>query len=174
MNTLMKNLEDIIQQSIEHFSKDICDRYENVDPNELETIWNNVSTNINVKLTFKKTKKSTDNESKNTVGGGVEGKCPYIYTKGKNLNQICNAKLKDGGKFCGRHLKWENVEVKEKKTLPKSDKVSPKDRVIRKHKDIDMLWHSETKLVFDNKKTVIGIFRNKKVESLNDLLHGGK
>ena len=95
--------------------------------------------------------------------------CPYVFTKGNSVGKQCGCKTVKGNTYCSKHKKYEGMEPKEKTVVPKSKKlvspqvkksheVKPVDIVLRKHKILDQLWHSETGMVFKsaNEPYVIG------------------
>ena len=97
-------------------------------------------------------------------------KCMYRFTRGINSGNKCNANTKSGN-YCGRHKQYENEVQKVKNILPSGNRnKNPKKIIIRKNKDIDKYWHPSTSLIFksNTEKIVIGVYRNNKVESLDD------
>jgi hypothetical protein len=211
MNSLIKNIEEVIDKSINEFSILICKKYKNVDINELKNIWKKLHNNENTEEEESKcstptsiSSKKSDNKDKSE-----ENKCPYVASKGKNQGSKCGAKPKVNSKYCSRHSKYEkedktenkkeddkedkteNVEeikevneIKEDKPEKKKNKsvikkkvvkkVSPEvkkvERVLQNNKDINKLWHKETKLVFETKDKdtiAIGTFDSDKIDKMD-------
>jgi hypothetical protein len=196
MNTLIKSIESTIQIAIEEYIKNICKKYDSVEAKDLENIWNDVSENVKVSVSFTKTKKRTPTKEKNvdekSNADEVEissNACPYIVQKGKNEGQICGAKLKANSTHCSRHVKYEGVEQKAKKIIPQVKKTAKKSVVekkekkedvnvkskirisLEKNKKINMYWHKESTIVFNNiedKNTAIGTYKDSKLCPIND------
>ena len=161
MNQLTQGLENAIKNAIEEFSSRIIANYECVDANGLETIWNSVSDNIKISVSFKETKNNNltaiTSESKENNGG-----CPYAFTKGAKSGETCGSNPTSGSTHCSRHKKYEGVEAKTKKTLPKAKTITEEkaqnniisnqaktvERVLKMNPVINKLWHKETGLVF--------------------------
>lgn len=176
MNTLIQGIENALKTAIEEYATRITDMYENVEIDKLEKLWNDVSENLKISLTVKKssTKKSS------SVSESEGDSCPYIFTKGQRDGEMCGAKPRKDMNYCSRHKKYEDIEQKPKKTLPQSKKTisskteskksQPKimSRVLRKNKEIDMLWHPETGFVFKSTKerVVVGKIEDNKVIEL--------
>ncbi len=116
------------------------------------------------------------------------GTCQYIIKKGANEGKECGCKVKDGSTLCYKHKKYEGVEPKQKKVIPTTKKTvltdSQKNKdikdktpsenkivnnILRKHKTLDKLWHSETGMVFKSAKerVVIGKCVGDKLVSLS-------
>ena len=106
--------------------------------------------------------------------------CPYVFTKGNNVGKQCGCKTAKGNNYCSKHKKYEGVESKEKTVVPKlkkivspqvkkSPEVKPLDIVLRKHKALEQLWHSETGMIFKsaNEPYVIGKCVNDKLTDLS-------
>lgn len=172
MESLTQGIESAIQQAIEEYVQLISNTYDNVETDDLENIWNDVSKTMKISVSFKKAeaKSSTNKVSSENTGG-----CPYRFVKGAKKNQACGAKPREGMQYCSRHKKHEGTvqkertvspSVKNKKTQkntikPKSKGKSP-DRMIKrvlvKHKVIGKLYHPESQLVFKSAsdRVVIG------------------
>ena len=181
-SNLIQQIQTSIDNSIEKFINNISEKYE-IDKDELLKLWDSGNlTNCEIKCIDKPQKKTIAKPSptKTDVSStsASEG-CPYVYTKGEKEGQVCNIKPKGGVVFCTRHKKYEGLEPKQKKILPSTKKsiggntvVTKKEpvkkevnTVLRKNKDIDMLWHSPTGMVFKSAKEriVIGKCVNDKV-----------
>ena len=183
---LIQQIQTIIDNSISNFINNVSEKYE-IDKEELEKIWacGNLTT-CDIKPQKKIITKPSPSKTDASSTSGSEG-CPYVYTKGEKEGQVCNIKPKGGVTFCTRHKKYEGMEPKQKKILPSTKKsigantsVAKKEpvkkevnTVLRKNKDIDMLWHSATGMVFKSAKEriVIGKCENDKVLPLtqNDI-----
>ena len=123
------------------------------------------------------TKTDTNTEVSNEV-------CPYKFIKWAKQDQICGSKPKEGCVYCSRHKKHEGTEQKERKAMPAviSNTINPNtknksrspvkstQRVLRKHKIIDKLWHPETGLTFKSAKEriVIGKIVDDNINNLTD------
>lgn len=178
MNTLMEEIQNTIDKSINIFVDRVSKKY-NLNHEELLELWNNNTdhtTEYNttivkpiVKPIVKSISASSSNRPSPTkTDSGSSGKgegCPYIYTKGEKEGETCNIKPKGGVVYCTRHKKYEGTEPKQKKVLPSTKKSiagnttvkkSPQKKavntVLRKNKALDKLWHSATGMVFKSAK----------------------
>ena len=169
MNSLTKVIESAIKNAIEEYVQCISQKYDDVDVDELENIWNDVSKTMKISVSFKK---STDGNSTTSSPkkGDDNSDCPYLYIKGDKKGQPCGAKAKEGNIYCSRHKKHEGTIPKERTALPETKKSSIRpnksksrspaksvQRVLRKHKEIGKLWHPESTLVFRSAKDRIVI-----------------
>jgi hypothetical protein len=188
MNSLIKEIENIIQEAVTGFVQLVSEKYD-MDNKELMELWYSYDAKKTMackvsacKLTKKSPekkspeKKSPEKKPSATKSDGGsstasgEG-CPYVYTKGQNEGNTCGSKPKNGSTYCSRHKKYEGIEPKQKKVLPISKKSitgsakirkSPAKKIInnvlRTHKVLGKLWHSETQMVFRSPKdrVVIG------------------
>ena len=93
--------------------------------------------------------------------------CPYMYTKGKLANTVCGVKLKKNSTFCSKHKMFKTKAVCEQVKEEVKEEVK-ENLVLRKHKKLNMLWHSPTSMVFDNEKKVAGVCKNNILEELTD------
>jgi hypothetical protein len=197
MNSIVKNIEEAVEKSVSQYIhtlfKKICDKWEDVDINELIAIWNddNSFQIATKKSTEKKVKESSKTTEKgNSKEADTEDGCPYVFAKGEKEGSTCGSKPKTGCEYCSRHQKFEGIGQDTKKKLPKaksqasnsmSEKASsvkkakspPKksiERVIKINKDINKYWNAETQLVFKSKdeRVVYATFRDEKLEELND------
>ena len=181
MNSLVKNIQEAVEksisQSIQTLFEKICDKWEDIDINELHAIWNEdnaiqVATKKSADKKVKETSKTTEKKENSKEGS------------------TCGSKPKTGCEYCSRHQKFEGIGQDTKKKLPKaktqasnsiSEKASsvkkakspPKksiERVIKINKDINKYWNAETQLVFKSKdeRVVYATFRDEKLEELND------
>lgn len=168
MNTLMKEIEKNINNSVNKFIEVVAEKYD-LDSLELLELWksdvsptkNNVAKSIPKAASVKSDVSSTES---------CDG-CPYIYTKGEKEGQTCNIKPKGGVVYCTRHKKYEGQEPKQKKIMPtikksisgnisglkKTSPSKPVNTVLRKNKAIEKLWHSTTGMVFKSAKERIVI-----------------
>jgi hypothetical protein len=181
MNTLLRSIENTIQSAIENYIKNICEKYSDIDPKELEKIWNNVTENIQVDVKFKNTvetkpsissvvavscssPKKEDTITKNTDNTG----CQYIIQKGAKEGQPCGTKTKTNSMFCSRHMKYEGVEQKSKKILPQVKKSGKKSVVEKSSPSSSMspsspLSPSSTISNSSKNKCKISLFMNKDI-----------
>ena len=188
MNSLIKEIENNIQEAVTGFVQLVSEKYD-MDTKELMELWYSYDAKKTMackvsacKLTKKPSEKkpsekkpsekkpsATKSEGGSSTASG-EG-CPYVYTKGQNEGNMCGSKPKNGSTYCSRHKKYEGTEPKQKKVLPISKKSitgsakirkSPAKKIInnvlRTHKVLGKLWHSETQMVFRSPKdrVVIG------------------
>jgi len=183
MDSLTKQIEYAIKSAVEEFVQLINRKYEKVDLEELQNIWNNVSTSMKISVSFKKEYKTVPkNNSPQTDTKVNTSGCPYVFTKGAKKGECCGSKPKAGKVYCSRHSKFEGTEPKKLEELPESrdkprirptqtkTKSDPKpiQRVLRKNKEIGKLWHPESDLVFKSAKerVVIGKCVENKLVSL--------
>ena len=185
MNSLVENIEKLLNDSMTIFFEKICDKYENIDIEELKNLWNNNETESKKSVSKDKpkpvTKKPSESKEKN------DG-CPYLFSKGENSGSMCGSKPKNNGEYCSRHQKFEGVgqskkpeantkksnSIAEKSSLVKKKSPSlakkPIERIIKHNKDIDKYWNAETQLVFKSKddRVVYASFRNDELNELDD------
>jgi len=57
MNSLMKGIESSIKKAVEEFSNLIIAKHDDIDSDELEELWNDVSKNMKISVTFGKSEK---------------------------------------------------------------------------------------------------------------------
>jgi predicted DNA-binding WGR domain protein len=176
MNSLTKGIEYAIKNAIDEYVKCISTKCEDIDIDDLGELWDEVSKSIKISVTMKSAIKARSVDTTDTVG------CSYMFIKGAKQDQTCGAKTKAGNVYCSRHKKYEGTEQKERKSppdprrstvKPKSKSRSPvkeKQRVLRKNKTLDKLWHPETGLVFKSAKerTVIGKCVDEKIVNLKE------
>lgn len=203
MKGLLDDIEKCIKSAIEKYTVLISNKYE-IDTEELIELWNNDFSDIKIKksVTKSKTSSSKKNKKKDTDvsdedendenGENVEVKkplkCPYVFSKGKNAGETCGSKSKEGGTYCSKHSKFEEIGQVEKKKTPKvkessksmSSKVTsskknspekkPTERIIKLNMDIDKFWNAETQLVFKSKddRIVIASYRDGVLKELTD------
>ena len=180
MNSLTEGIESAIKNAIEEYVQRICLKYEEIESSELEELWNEVAGTIQISVSVSNSSKPiTSNISSDTEENSG---CPYKYIKGIKKDQCCGAKPKAGNTYCSRHKKYEGTTPKERNVSPVSKKNSIKapktnntsvksvQRVLRKNKNIEKLWHEETGLVFRSAKEriVIGKCVNNKIISLTE------
>jgi len=186
MNSLTKQIESIIKNAIDEYIQCISSKYEEIEVDDLEKIWNDVlkiseSTGNSPDKTVTKTPKTIP--VKKTQSSENENGCPYKFIKGAKQDQICGSKTKDGVTYCSRHKKFDGSEQKERKSSPipqkstvnpvKSKSKSPEKsvaRVLRRNKTLDKLWHPETGFVFrsNNERVVTGKFIDEKLQNLTE------
>jgi hypothetical protein len=181
METLRKVIETSINQTIEQYVEKIVEKYK-INKNDLLLLWNSDLD--------KKVQKQTEGDSNEIREDSNQG-CIYKSSKGKNAGKQCGIKSKNGGKYCSVHKKYENKLESEKKVLPvskrntssstspeskhnvsssKSKSPLPKQvqRILRKHKTLDKLYHQDTMLVFKStaERVVIGKIINNNIVDL--------
>ncbi len=180
MNNLLKGIESAINNAIEEYSGLIVKKY-NLDPKELEDIWNTVckTNKITINTSVKKCPEvKTDLKKSSQEGDG----CPYVFSKGKNSGETCNGKPKNGCEYCSKHSKFEGIGQTEKKVTPSKKSISktsntkkkspePKstDIIIRKNPEINKFWDPKTELVFRSQddRVVIASYRDDKLNKLS-------
>ena len=195
MNTLAKTIQTAVEksvsQSINNLFEKIVDRWEDIDLEELQVLWNEDDNNIKVSKTSTKTKTSPSKKKKddeNKENDDDDGGCPYIFAKGEKEGTICGSNPKSGCEYCSRHQKFEGVGQDIKKKTPKTktssigDKTTsstkpkaspskkPLERIIKLNKDINKFWNAETQLVFKSKdeRVVYATYRDDVLTELND------
>jgi hypothetical protein len=142
MNNLLSGIENAIKNAIEEYINMISEKYENIDSNDLEDMWNSVCKNMKISTNSVSNTKNTsitkpiikkeiisDNQSiisevKSSNSGSSNLSCPYVFSKGENKGTICNSKPKSGCQYCSKHQKFEGVGQTEKKKLPKAKSIS--------------------------------------------------
>jgi len=185
MNALTKGIENVIKNAIEEYSGLISSRFDNISLDDLEGIWNDISEGMKISVSFSSKEEKTKGESLDTqydVRDKVKshGGCPYLFTKGTRQGEECGTPPKGGNAYCAKHKKYEGIEPKPKKILPKAGKVksmsnfsmgkktSPAEKPLRKvfkmNKTIDRLVHEDTGLILESSSSrkVIGVFRNER------------
>jgi hypothetical protein len=178
MNNLLKGIEIAINNAIEEYSGLIVKKY-NLDPKELEEIWNSVCKNN--KITINTNVKKSPEIKTDLKNVPNDGACPYVFSKGKNSGEVCNGKPKNGCQYCSKHTKFEGVGQTEKKVTPSKKSISkttstkkkspePKstDIIIRKNQEINKFWDPKTELVFRSQddRVVIASYRDDKLNKL--------
>ena len=181
MNTLIRGIEDVIKNAIEEYSNLISNKF-GIESEELENLWNNVSSNMKISVS-KKTKSKSVDDTKDTIINN-SNTCPYVFSKGEKTGEVCGGKPKKDCQYCSRHTKFEGVGQVEKKKTPKNkksiseskipSKKTPEkkttDLVIRLNKQINKFWDPKTELVFKSKdeRVVVSSFRNDSINKLTD------
>jgi hypothetical protein len=185
----MKSIEATIQATVEKYIQNLCEKYNTLDPKDLEKIWNDITDNIQVDVKFKKSDEVKSSKSpkspKVDTGTPVDEitMCQYVIQKGSKEGQKCGTKPKANSTFCSRHTKYEGVEQKTKKVIPQVkksskksvvEKSSPKSDTSTKskckallvlNKDINMHWHPESNIVFkmlEGKNTAVATYKDDK------------
>jgi hypothetical protein len=184
MNALTKGIEYAIQTAIEEFSQLILQKYDSIDPSELENLWNDVSSEMKISVTVKNvpTKPVSKPTQKPNIVSSDKPKCSYILTKGQRSGESCGNNSMNGMSMCSRHKQWDNKEQKPKKVLPNAKKsVVPKNpvkkspvssdlnRVLRQNSEHGVIWNVNTGLVFKSKTdcTVYGRIVDNKIVDLD-------
>ncbi len=172
MEELLKKIQNVINESVKSFCDKITENNPELNSEEIYTMWSNMEKTSSER---KKAKNITDNVEETNEKN--ENGCPYKSSKGKNAGKICGVKAKDGGVYCATHKKYEGQEAKEKKVLPmpKSNSsvtstIESSQRVFRKHKQLDKLYHPNTNFVIESKENriIIGKIVDDKLEKLNE------
>ena len=182
MNSLTKGIESAIKNAIEEYLQCISTKYEEIDIDDLEELWNDVSKSMKISVTMKSSGKATTTKTESSALADPNG-CPYKFIKGAKQDQTCGSKAKEGNVYCSRHRKHEGTEPNERKSSPdpKRSTVKPEksksfshvksiQRVLRHNKKLDTLWHPETCLVFKSAKerTVVGKWVDDKLVDLTE------
>ena len=174
MNSLTKGIESAIKSAIEEYVQNISSKYDEIDVDDLEKLWNDISKTMKISVSFKEDKQRSTVNALTSTNAGTEVSsrgCPYKFIKGAKRDQTCGGNAQEGNVYCSRHKKHEGAEQKERKATPdpkrsivkpktKSKNLSPVksiQRVLRKHKIVGKLWHPETGLVFKSAKERIVI-----------------
>lgn len=99
------------------------------------------------------------NEKNNVEAVSTNNNCCYVFIKGKNEGSSCSNIVKNG-KYCTKHLKFNNSDKKDKKIIPKL--VDNKKLVLIILEGTPYWWNQETSLVFlsSENKTVIAKYSN--------------
>ena len=186
MNSLTKGIESVIKNAIEEYVQSISTKYEDIDIDDLEELWNEVSKTMKISVSTKSAKtpvNASKPSSKATSNDSDGDGCPYKFIKGAKQDQTCGSKAKEGNVYCSRHKKYEGTEQKERKAspIPKKGTIKPSksksrspakavQRVLRKHKTLSKLWHPETGLYFrsDNERVVVGKIVDDKLVDLTE------
>ena len=185
MNNLLNGIESSIKNAFEEFSKIISIKYD-IDSEELENIWNSVSTDMKISIVIKNenVNKAKISSPKKKVEISSD-ECPYTFTRGDNKDTKCGSKTKSGCIYCSRHKKFEEIGQPEKETkkMPQSKTISGKaapkktsppkkqiDKTLRLNKEIDKFWHPESELIFKSKdeRIVIGSYKDGKINKLTN------
>ena len=181
MISLIKLIEQNIESHISRFINQICDKYDNVDKEDIIYLWKNLdnsekkNTEISKLVKDKKTETKITTETNNNVTKKISDTkgtgCPYEYTKGDKKGQKCGVKSKNGSEYCSTHKKYEGKELKEPKFLPqpiKSDSSTSAKRA-ELHPSLKVYYHKETSLVFKSPKELIIVAKivNKNIKSIS-------
>jgi hypothetical protein len=175
MNKLLVCIEENINTHINGYISVISNKY-NINIDELKQLWNSpaitpsipvssVSSVSNSPKSVKSLPKTKTPKEKN------ENKCSYKFTKGKQQGEICSGGVKGDSQYCSKHVKFEDIGQKDKKTLlPITTEKKSVDRLVRLNKEINKWWHVESKLVFksNKEKIVIGTYRDNIYNDLCD------
>lgn len=189
MNSLTKGIEMVIKNAIEEYSGLIVSRFDNINTEDLEGIWNDICDDMKITVSFtskQAPKKPSATEKtvseKSSPGNG----CPYLFTKGARQGEECGTPVKSGNTYCGKHKKYEGTEPKTKKILPKAGKVksistlsstkktSPVEKSTRKvfkiNKTINRLVHEDTGLILKSatSRVVVNVFKDGQICKLTN------
>ena len=189
MNSLTKGIEMVIKNAIEEYSGLIVSRFDNINSEDLEGIWNDICDDMKITVSFaskQSPKKPSATEKtvseKSSPGNG----CPYLFTKGARQGEECGTLVKGGNTYCGKHKKYEGIEPKAKKILPKAGKVKsisslsstkktlPAEKSTRKvfkiNNTINRLVHEDTGLILKSatSRVVVNVFRDGQICKLTN------
>ena len=163
---LFQNIEFTINEAVSEYSKIISSKW-SISPEDLKNIWEQVSSNI--EFTMNKPRPTTLNNddnvsmcstvSKKTKSPEIGSQCSYIFKRGAKPGSRCE-KSKKHGDYCTLHKKHaEDCDSASVTSSVKSQPVKKSvEKVLRKNKDLDKFWHSESRMVFKSKteRVVIG------------------
>jgi len=173
----------IMKVKLQEFIQHLEDTH-GIDKSELESVWRNCGkhlensdeNNDNIKNEevkeeiYENPTKCLKTENNSAVT------CPYIFIKGKRVNEICGSKSVLGQVYCIHHKSNEGKDPKSnaKRTykVPKPlDSIvssmkgiqsKPTDEDLLRpylNKDINKMWHPSTKMVFESSKKLVVIGR---------------
>ena len=176
MSNLTQIINTAVNTAISKYVSKIVTEFEGIDAEELQVLWNEVSSDIKVSMSSTtKTKKSPAKSASSNEDG-----CPYEFQRGDKSGTVCGSSPKDGSSYCARHKKYEGQEKKDRKIVPAPKRsIKPKkvkspvpkkvNRVLRKHSS-GTLWHPETSLVFksSNDRIVTGKMIDDKIVPLKE------
>ena len=158
MDNLILIIENAIEETVQKFISKISTKYE-INEEEIILIWNMTKKNKLEKEIVKSKPKKITKTSLIQSDDEEEKVCPYIFTRGANKGKMCAKNPRKDAVYCSRHKKYEGLEPK-KETIPKAKKSivgkakkskpvkKSLQKVLRKNKDVDKLWHQDTKLAF--------------------------
>ena len=175
MENLMNNIYKNIDEAIIDFINRIVSKHPELSKDELYNLWKNTSTlviktngnNLSKVINTDKPDKPDKPDKADKPISKTSG-CPYKFSKGDKMGQMCGTRAKDGNTYCSIHKKYEGQEQKEKKILPEIKSKSNSKPVINLNKKLGKFWHSESKLVFNEEKVVYGIYENDKIQKLSN------
>jgi hypothetical protein len=171
MNKLLACIEENINTHINEYISVISNKYD-IDIDELKQLWNSPSMLPSISASpVSSSPKSVKSLPKTKIPKKEknENKCSYKFTKGKQQGEICTSGVKGDSQYCSKHMKFEDIGQKDKKTLlPVTTEKKSVDRLVRLNKEINKWWHVESKLVFksNKEKIVVGTYRD---DIYNDL-----
>ena len=167
---LFQNIEFTINEAVNEYSKIISSKW-SISPEDLKNIWEQVSSNIEFSMNKPRptTLNNDDNVSmcsstvskvsKKTKSPEIGSQCSYIFKRGAKPGSRCE-KAKKHGDYCTIHKKHaEDCDASSVTSSVKSQPVKKSvEKVLRKNKDLDKFWHSESRMVFKSKteRVVIG------------------
>lgn len=166
MDTLTKNLCNVVSQAVQDFTKVLSEKY-NIPISELQDVWNNRVGDEITTLKKAKAPKKEATESKSAT-------CSYVFTKGDNSGKTCTSKAVGDTNTCKKHSDQKSKPKKEpaKKKKEEEEEEPPvlksksKKLVIKRNKD-GLFEHTPTGLVIDEKtKEVYGKYVNGVVQEL--------
>jgi len=186
MNSLLKSIEQNINNSVFSYIDLVCKRYDNVEKDVLVMLWKeetesiqNISKPVETKKEIKpvETKKEikpveTKKEIIQKKSSENKGGCPYEYTKGDKKGCKCGVFPKNGGVYCSTHKKFEGKQVKPQKVLPEPIKSLPdkSSKRLSLHPTFKLFYDKESDLVFKSAKelVVVGKILNRKISAISE------
>ena len=148
MNSIILKFENDLNSYFKNFLIQISNKH------KIHTIldeWETFSENITDGKTTSSIAPIIVIEKSKTVVSEItnNNNCEYIFIKGKNEGTNCPNKVSSGNRFCSKHVKFEQVEQKEKKIIPKIKEKSTK-QILMILKGTNYWWHQETRFVFNS------------------------
>jgi hypothetical protein len=190
MNLLVSGLEKLFISAVEEFCLKISEEHNEIKSNDLERIWNDTCSTSKISISFNnsnKTQKKSNSKSDSKTENSTET-CLYIFSKGAKKGTCCITKPKENN-YCSKHKAYSlnnsppstpssissKISINSKKsTSSKKEKLPIKPQstqlMLRMHKQLNKLWHPESKLIFKSseEKIVIGILQNNKIKELSN------
>jgi hypothetical protein len=175
---MLSAIEQIISNTVSMFMLEISEKYPEIPVEDLETMWNNLTSQNKapsqekkkVKKTAKKIKEVEENQEEKDIQEDktqedklekvtVCETCIYTFSKGDKKDQQCGSKTKNSS-YCTKHKRYE-TEIKTVKPLvEKPVEIKPEKAVnivLVKHKTLEKLYHPASQLVFKSNKERIVI-----------------
>ena len=148
--SLIISIKEVVEKNIKAYIEQISVKY-SIDEKELLDLWNKEGV-------VKKPQTNNQNICCNPVTKENPvvhvQTCCYTFTRGKKAGTICGAKLKTHDKFCPKHIKQGDKTREEKVNVLPKQVVKSSTIVLKRNKSIDRLWHTESRLVFNDSNVV--------------------